>query len=309
VAAASVVDFFSFANCPRIGVRRVVPERLAVGYGGNGRGAQSVCGARGERYRPKSVRFETKWPRARVVLLDRAGGSFFDPGMVNRRGLMPIFAEDPELLRRFRSGDRDALARVYGHYVARVEALIRRGLALTGAGPRGAHADLADLVQEVFMRAFSESARKGYDGARPYGPLLMTLTRNTLVDFLRRRRREEPIDAATIERLSDREIGEDGLDVPWAEPLTMALVERYVAGLPEPEHAIYVQRYALGRSQLQAADALGLTRQQVRTLEEHVRAGLARELARARLATHADGVRPVEPHSSAVLTPTRGDGE
>ena len=52
--------------------------------------------------------------------------------------------------------------------------------------------DLADLVQEVFMRAFSREGRQAYDGLRDYGPYLFAIARNVLVDWARVRGREIP---------------------------------------------------------------------------------------------------------------------
>jgi RNA polymerase sigma factor (sigma-70 family) len=198
---------------------------------------------------------------------------------------MTVFANDPDLLARFRAGDRDALTSVYWSYVGRVEALVRTSLALVVGRSRSApSADHADLVQEVFIRAFSEPARRVYDAAQPYAPLLMTIARNTLIDSLRRRRQEEQLDCPQVERWVDQVMQGQAPEAPWADPRTMALVERYVSELPEREHAVYVQRYVQSRSQIEAANALGLTRQQVRTLEARVRGGLARELSRAELA-------------------------
>ena len=63
---------------------------------------------------------------------------------------------------------------------------------------RGAHRlpgvadeEVMDVVQEVFLKAFIESARLQYDGLRPYGPLLRQITRNLLIDRARRRGTDE----------------------------------------------------------------------------------------------------------------------
>ncbi|MBN1610195.1 MAG: sigma-70 family RNA polymerase sigma factor [Polyangiaceae bacterium] len=201
---------------------------------------------------------------------------------------MACLPSDPGLLRRFRSGDPKALSQVYGSYVRSVESTIRRGLLQAGTRAAGGiEGTVADLVQEAFTRAFGESARRAYDGTREYGRLLMAIARNTLIDYLRRQNREEPVDPLHLERLLDCEPSVGVEESPWADPQLTALVQQYVAGLPEREHAVYVKRYAQDESQLQAADALGLTRQQIRTLEGRVRAGLARELVRAKLAARA----------------------
>jgi DNA-directed RNA polymerase specialized sigma24 family protein len=53
---------------------------------------------------------------------------------------------------------------------------------------------IADLVQEVFVRAFSTDARHAYDGRREYGHYLAAIARNCFIDLLRARRREILID-------------------------------------------------------------------------------------------------------------------
>lgn len=211
---------------------------------------------------------------------------------------MTVFANDADLLRRFRLGDRDALSTVYWFYVARVEFVVRRGLLLAGAGTaERLRADMADLAQEAFVHAFAPAARQAYDATRPYGPYLLVIARNALVDHLRRAGREQNLELSQIEELLAPRAEWQVEDVPWADAQTMALVERYVADLPARERAVYVQRFGEGRSQLQAADVLGLSRQQVRTLESHVRDGLARALARAKLSgsTYAGSLVPLTP--------------
>ena len=84
---------------------------------------------------------------------------------------------DAALLLAFRRGNPDALEAVYRLHVGEVESWVRRGLLRMG---RLNAADLADLVQDIFVRAFSDSARASYDGLREYVPFLMTLARNLL---------------------------------------------------------------------------------------------------------------------------------
>jgi hypothetical protein len=63
----------------------------------------------------------------------------------------------------------------------------------------------------------------------------------------------------------------------YADPETMSLVGRYLAGLPDDlkrvHHALYVQ----GLSQREAADALKIGRQAIRTLEARLEDGLRGE--------------------------------
>jgi RNA polymerase sigma factor (sigma-70 family) len=207
---------------------------------------------------------------------------------------MTVFAKDKELLRRFRAGDRQALATVYWHYFDTVAVLLRRCLAAADRRGWSPQADVADVLQDVFVKAFAERVRLVYDDRREYRPFLMAIARNTLVDHLRGAPREIQLDPATIEALvgsqTSQETHESAEQLPWADPQTMLLVDHYVAGLAEAERAVYLERYVRCRSQEHAAQALGMTRQKVRTLEGKLRGGLARELARSRLSA-ADSER------------------
>lgn len=90
---------------------------------------------------------------------------------------------------RFRDGERAALERVYREHVALVRSSVRAGLYRTG---RLSSSNLADIVQETFVKAFSRTGRQGYDGTRAYAPYILAIARNCLIDWLRRARREVP---------------------------------------------------------------------------------------------------------------------
>jgi RNA polymerase sigma factor (sigma-70 family) len=184
---------------------------------------------------------------------------------------MTVFRDRPELLRAFRNGRRDALEAVYWHYVDAIEKLAWREL--MRILPTAARQEIADLVHDVFARAFTERARLGYDGIRDYGPYLFTLARNTIVDWARRHGREVPIEARPEEAAVE--------EPPVADAATMRVVTAYLAALPPDLAAVHEQRNVLARSQEQAAAALGISRQQLRTREKHLRDGLARALAAA----------------------------
>jgi RNA polymerase sigma-70 factor (ECF subfamily) len=179
-----------------------------------------------------------------------------------------IFAERAGLLPRFRRGERAALEEVYFAYIDLVAFVVRQSF-------HGAHA--ADLIQETFARAFAERARLAYDGLRPYRPFLLTICRNLVVDDGRKRGRELAVDDPPEPLPAD-----GGHDPEWADAETVAVVERYVAGLEGKLRALYEERYVKDRSQNEAAAALGLTRQKVRTLEERLRRGLERALEKRR---------------------------
>jgi RNA polymerase sigma factor (sigma-70 family) len=196
---------------------------------------------------------------------------------------MPLLTQNPDLLRQFHAGDRDALEEVYWGYVEKVETFLRSRLgrrAVTDGGVLSA--DVADLVQDVFLKAFSVSARRAYDGRRPFGPYLLTIARNTLIDRARRAKWEIPTETASLE------LALEATPPAYADPWTVETVERFVGELPAYLRAVHERRYVDGLSQRDAAAALGLSRQELRTMELHMRERLAAELRR----TGRDRVAP-----------------
>src|SRR5262252_2063902 len=108
---------------------------------------------------------------------------------------MTVFRGRADLLARFRAGDREALETVYRAYVDKVSDLVAHGfrIAATGGAVAGLGrrpADLADTVQEIFLKAFSRGARLSFDGARDFGPYIATIARNVMIDRARRAGRE-----------------------------------------------------------------------------------------------------------------------
>ena len=200
---------------------------------------------------------------------------------------MPIFRGDAERLRRFREGDSAVMEEVYWAYVDRVAGIVRFGFTVPGSlarvpGVAGRADEAAELVQEIFARVFSRSCRLGFDGLRDFGPYLHAIARNVLADWARRRGREVPSgwleDVGTS--LPEPQAEEEAA---WSDPDTMALVSRYVEQLPPLERAVHDALYQRGLSQRTAAEALGLTRQRLRTLEARLRKGLRKDLKRRAL--------------------------
>jgi RNA polymerase sigma-70 factor (ECF subfamily) len=195
---------------------------------------------------------------------------------------MPLLRTDRALLDRFRAGAPEALSAVYWEYVRKVERLLSLGFEVRSQGKRveGAcyrPADLADLVQEVFLRAFSEKNRQAYDGLRDYGPYLYAIARNILVDWARVQGREIPSPWEELEAAIEMTPATED-EVSWATPATVRVVESYLSSLPPDLREVHRLRHENGLSQEQAAAKLGLSRQNLRTLERRLRDGLAAAL-------------------------------
>jgi RNA polymerase sigma factor (sigma-70 family) len=201
-------------------------------------------------------------------------------------GMAVIFfaGEETDLLQRFRDGERSALETVYVAYVDAVARVVASALRRYCGGADRPHgwrdvaAELPDLVQEVFTRAFERGARLRFDGVREYAPYLTAIAHNIVVDYLRRRQRLV-IDDLTpfVGEIAIQGQSPDHAD-DFAHSQIVALVAEYVAGLPSELRQVHEALYVQGLSQRQAAEALGLGRQVVRTLESRLKEGLANVL-------------------------------
>jgi RNA polymerase sigma-70 factor (ECF subfamily) len=197
-----------------------------------------------------------------------------------------VFSGDASFLERFRAGHLDVLDGVYRAHVASIRRLVagilRRYAASAPGGWRAVVIDLPDLVQEVFVRAFSAPTRRGFDGVRAYGPYLGRIARNTVVDYLRRRRRQGAADLWAARTCESPPAHEGSVT-----ELAVGIADHYVESLPAYLRCVHRLLYDEGRSQRDAAAALGVGRQAIRTLDRRLRQGLRFELARAGL----DGLR------------------
>jgi len=198
---------------------------------------------------------------------------------------VPIFRGNSQLFSRFRDGDTEALEQVYRAYVEKIANIVRYGFRLPGGASVpgvGFQADeIADIVQEVFAKSFSASARAAYDGLRDYGPYLYAITRNVIADRARRARRELPTPWDELERAGDNDLAPSEERPPWADEATIAVVGAYLATLDDGLKRLHHVRYIEGLSQREAAERLGISRQNLRTLEAKLRDGLRAKLERS----------------------------
>jgi RNA polymerase sigma factor (sigma-70 family) len=241
------------------------------------------------------------------------------PGLFRRVPRAFELESHPDVLARFRAGERDALAYVYERYCDDVLRSMRRGFTLKGGHSlriAGLYDEAArqDAVQEAFLKAFSETARLGYDGVRPYRVYLTQIARNVQIDHARQRRREVPtadmdghdgVGASVTRTLArhspvDDDSVEPELALDWARRRRATL--GYLAELP-PELRQFVHlRYAEDLSQVEVARAMAITRRRARTLEQRLLGGLRRwlrresEARRASIRSHAS--RPLRPDGS-----------
>lgn len=189
---------------------------------------------------------------------------------------MTFFDGRRDRLDAFRAGDPATLTELFHAFVDDVASLLRRGFRLDARNLviRGiADAEREkELVQEVFLRAFSPRARLAFNGLLPFRPYLLQIARNLLVDEWRKQGNgrvevstTELEAAATLEPSADDEL-ED-------RTLRAATAEWCKALSPELREFVRL-RFEVGLSQAALAEQLRVSRRHVRTIEKDVQDGL-----------------------------------
>lgn len=203
-----------------------------------------------------------------------------------------------DLVRGFKAGERAALTEVYRRHAEEVALLLRHGFAFEsgGRGHRfvgfGSGFELQDVLHETFRRAFEPRARAAYDGIRPYGAYVGTIARNLVLRSFRAREvlfplldggGEQPTVVSPIDEGPSPE-----REVHDAE--VRELVAGFLATLAPDDRRLIELRFVEGLSQRDAAAALGLGRQRVRTREKQLRGKLLEYLRERGEAALVDGV-------------------
>ncbi len=124
------------------------------------------------------------------------------------------------------AGDQAAYARFVQHYERAVMALLYRIL--------GPSADLEDLAQEAFLRAFRALPRFSLHGPAQISTWLLTITTRLALND-KRRARTRAVDAAEVE-MSDPRTPEHAR----SSAEIVAAIERAVASLPLEQRAAFV---------------------------------------------------------------------
>lgn len=186
--------------------------------------------------------------------------------------------QDRAWLQGYRNGDQAALERVFRAYAPLVFHVLRHGVN-TGASGRvylgDAHQE-DDVVQDTFIRLFSPATRARYDGLRPFGALVRVVARSALLDHLRKRRREALHVSDEMEDVDARVAADWTPGTPLPDQAALSAQEQqgartFLEALPEEDRDLLRLRFEQGLTQQQAAEKLGISRQNLRTLEEKLR--------------------------------------
>jgi RNA polymerase sigma-70 factor (ECF subfamily) len=196
---------------------------------------------------------------------------------------MSFFDGRRDRLDAFRVGDRQVLSELFHFYVDEVAALVRHGFRAGAALVPGAADIENDLVQEVFIRAFAESARRAFNPLLPYKPYLLRIARNLLIDEARRRGRWQTTEVKTEELEQAQPLPESAEDELSWRTLRDATIE-FCRSLSGEQREFVRLRFESGLSQRDVAESMHVTRRRVRTLEDATTAALKAWLAARGLA-------------------------
>lgn len=205
-----------------------------------------------------------------------------------------LLVEDPNLLAEFRAGQPAALSKIYAHYLPDVERALTRGFPFRD-GERSLRFfgfsrsyELADAVQDTFLKAFQPGARMAFNGTDPYKPYLLQMARNVVIDKYRRARiRPDRLGAGP----APDAFGATGDDLETRTPATgddpeaatlraeaSSLVADFVSVQDAATRELLRLHFEEEESQETTAAALGLRRSELRSQVELVRGRLLRFL-------------------------------
>jgi RNA polymerase sigma factor (sigma-70 family) len=182
---------------------------------------------------------------------------------------MARLEEDRLLLEAFRRGEPAALESVYREYARPVFAFFTSGFSLEIGGKTSVFKGyserwaIEEAVQEVFVRAFSPSARLAFDGVRPYRNYLFTIARNLYLDRLRGQAR-----AAQENGVCPPTQGPDPSPEESATAAQLsALCDGFLEGLEDWERRLFHARFREGLSIEKTAALLGISEHHVKRSE------------------------------------------
>jgi RNA polymerase sigma-70 factor, ECF subfamily len=162
---------------------------------------------------------------------------------------------DQELIAAIRSGNGDAMAKLYDRYSGIVYSVALRVLTDTGAAE--------DVLQEVFMQLWRNSS--AFDASRGnLGAWLAVIARNRAIDFLRRRKPDIDLEDVVVSVDCD-------LESEAGRKMSMSKVRSTLASMP-PE-----QRFALEMAffqEMSHAEIAAKTGEPLGTIKTRIRTAL-----------------------------------
>lgn len=189
---------------------------------------------------------------------------------------MVALEDDRAWVAAFKRGDRDALARVFRAYASQVGKQVRVG--------RVPEHEVEAVVADVFMKAFSEKARSSWDGLRPFGAWLNTMTKNLVIDRARKLGRLDLRAPDEMPTMVDPD--PDPAHAHDATELAAAL-QTFRGGMSDDETLLFRTRFEDGCSLGAASKQLGWSEIRVRKMDTALRARLLEHFQKAGFLEHS----------------------
>ncbi len=204
---------------------------------------------------------------------------------------MTWLVENKDVLKGYRDGRQQAWSLIYDHYAGDLRRFVSMGFSFESRG-KGFRfqgfsnpLDVDDVIQESFVRAFSESARLNYDGLHSFQNYLFAIARNVIIRDFRK--------VTRVVSLEEEKGGEAGAEIGLGEPEPGAeqqlishelvqLIREFQQSLSHYDQGFFEQRFRKQLSQDDTAKRMRISRAKVRTIERRVRRKLVRFLKERR---------------------------
>lgn len=171
---------------------------------------------------------------------------------------------DLELIHRTREGDAEAFGEIVVKYQPSLTAMLHRFAA--------SHADLEDLVQESFIKAWK--ALPGWQPQQPFSHWLKRIAVRTGLEYYRRRKRSPITQMETPPEAAQGSLGEVSPGASLDE------ARRLLASLPAEERALLTLIHLNGMTMAEAADHFGWSKAKAKIKAFRARHQLRKTLKR-----------------------------
>jgi len=152
---------------------------------------------------------------------------------------------EPELIRRAKAGDRQAMTELLSVHATQA---YRLGLNITHN-----KADAEDAVQNAFVKAFTNLNR--FDESRPFAPWLLRIVSREALNLVRAEKTR-----FTFWRRQPQPVEEQDAETIALDSVEHQAVVRAVARLKGPDRLALTLSYFMGLNEAEIAEAMGVKR-------------------------------------------------
>ena len=191
---------------------------------------------------------------------------------------------DPTLLASYKNGDKEAFLTLYNKHSGPLKKFLQGGFSFSSQGRicrfRGVDPsmDADSFVQETFARAFIDTTRRNYDGARPFQTYLFSIAKNLVLRECHRRDRvvnveqvEEATQSSVQYPFSSRENYGQSPEIQLQNLQLRNLTYQFIEALNDEERSFFSLRFSYQNTQEGTALKMNTTRARIKLLEKNIR--------------------------------------